>query len=220
MLARTKEKDTDQTRKVIITPPNFKFVKVRIKSTAPYVQNRMSQRAREAMEEAQKAGTQAAKKNRKRAHKDFDAAYRGAMHVSTEGWHGIPAAAFRNGMISACRTVGFAMTMAKQSVFVEAEGFDADDGQPLIRLHGKPVCFHMAVRLASGAADIAARPKFDTWWAEPTIKYDEDTFSATDVVNLLARMGIQVGIGAGRPDSKDTPGMGFGTFALDLGEAA
>jgi len=34
------------------------------------------------------------------------------------------------------------------------------------------------------------------------------------VTNLLARMGMQVGIGAGRPDSTDSAGMGWGTFRI------
>lgn len=219
MLDKTKkdllEKTVSTEHKVVITPPNFQTAKVRIRGTAPYVQNKMSQRAREAMEEAQKQGSQAKRKNRKKDPKDFDAVYRGAMHISKDGWHGIPASAFRAAMISACRTVDFAMTRAKLSLFVVADGNDADDGQPLIRIHGEPRCFHMAVRLASGVADIAARPMFEEWYADVTLKWDADTFSATDVVNLLARAGVHCGIGAGRPDSRESAGMGFGTFLVE-----
>jgi hypothetical protein len=200
---------------VVIKAPNFQIAKVRIRGTAPYVQNKMSQRAREAMEEAQKAGSQAIRKNRKKEPKDFDAVYRGAMHVSKDGWCGIPASSFRAGMISACRTVGFAMTVAKLSFFVVADGYDQDDGQALVRIHGEPRCFKMAVRLSNGSADIAARPMFENWYADLTLKWDADTFSATDVINLLARAGIHCGIGAGRPDSKTSAGMGFGTFEVE-----
>ena len=35
-----------------------------------------------------------------------------------------------------------------------------------------------------------------------------------DVVNLIARVGIQVGIGEGRPDSKMSAGLGYGLFEL------
>jgi hypothetical protein len=47
------------------------------------------------------------------------------------------------------------------------------------------------------------------------IRYDADQFSATDVMNLIARVGMQVGIGEGRPDSKQSAGMGFGTFEVE-----
>jgi hypothetical protein len=217
MLDKTKGLKTEAApvTTIAIAPPNFQEATVRIRGTAPYVQNKMSQRAREAMEEAQRTGSQAKKKNRKKDPKDFDAIYRGAMHVSKEGWYGIPASAFRAAMIDACRTVGFAMTQAKQSLFVIANGRDRDDSQPLVRLYGEPKCFHMAVRLASGVADIAARPMFEEWHADVTVKWDADTFSAIDVINLLARAGTQCGIGAGRPFSKESAGMGFGTFCVE-----
>lgn len=218
MLDKTKTKlidGTESRKTVIITPPNFQIATVTVRGTAPMVQNKMSQRAREQMEEAQRAGSQAKRKNRKKDPKDFDAAYRGAMHVSKDGWYGIPASAFRAAMISACRTVDFAMTRAKLSLFIVADGYDADDGQPLVRIIGEPRCFHMAVRLASGVADIAARPIFDEWSARVTLKWDADAFSAEDVCNLLARAGVHCGIGAGRPDSRESAGMGFGTFSVE-----
>ena len=146
--------------------------------------------------------------------KDFDEAYRGAMHISQDGWYGIPASSFRAAMISACRTVGLTMQMAKLTVFVVGDGRDAEDNQALIRLHGEPHPFNMAVRLASGTTDIACRPMFDEWWADVTIKWDNDTFQAADIVNLLARAGVHCGIGAGRPDSKESAGMGWGTFEI------
>jgi hypothetical protein len=70
----------------------------------------------------------------------------------------------------------------------------------------------MAVKLANGSTDILARPFFNPWEAQPTLKWDADQFSAQDVMNLLARVGGQVGIGAGRPGSKNSTGMGWGTF--------
>jgi len=36
-----------------------------------------------------------------------------------------------------------------------------------------------------------------------------------DVVNLIARVGMQVGIGEGRPDSKASAGLGFGLFEIE-----
>lgn len=59
------------------------------------------------------------------------AEFEAAIHYSSDGWIVIPAPAFRCAMIDACRLVG-----AKISVFIEADGFDADDGTPLVRLMG------------------------------------------------------------------------------------
>jgi len=79
---------------------------------------------------------------------------------------------------------------------------------------GEPVPKDMAVKLASGATDIVRRGFFNPWAAQPTLRWDGDQFSAEDVVNLLARAGGQVGIGAGRPGSKNSTGMGWGTFVV------
>jgi hypothetical protein len=46
------------------------------------------------------------------------------------------------------------------------------------------------------------------------VQYDADQFTATDAANLMTRVGAQVGIGEGRPDSKMSAGMGWGTFKL------
>ena len=101
----------DKTQEIRITPPNFAQVLFTIKGTAPYVQNKFSKKAMDMMTATQEAGS-LSKKGKKRDAKDFDECYRNAMHVAEDGWCGIPAPAFRNGMISACRIVDFKMTLA------------------------------------------------------------------------------------------------------------
>ena len=137
------------------------------------------------------------------------------MHVSAEGWCGIPASSIRAAMISACRLVGFKMTMAKLSVFVRPEGFDKVDGQPLIRLYGEPERCDMPTRNATGVFDIRVRPMWREWYAQPVIQFDADQFKLQDVFNLLSRVGMQVGLGEGRPDSKMSSGLGYGTFTVE-----
>lgn len=199
---------------VTISAPNFRLITVPIVGTAPYVQNKFSARAKEAFRQKMVEGSQS-KKGKKREPRDFEADYRGAMHISEEGWYGIPASCFRNGMISACRTVGFRMTLAKLSLFIEADGFDKDEGLPLVRIKtGEPRKLEMAVRNESGVADIRARPQWREWSADVRIKYDADSFSEADIGNLMLRLGQQVGIGAGRPDSKESAGLGWGLFTI------
>ena len=200
---------------VTIPAPNFSIAEFHIVGAAPYVQNKFSQKARNIMRSAQEAGPQG-KKGLKREAKDFEACFQGAMHKAKGGWHGIPAPAFRNAMISACRVVGFKMTHAKLSVFIEADGFDSDDGTPLVKItKGSPVYHEASVRNDSGVCDIRARPMWrEGWEAKLRIRYDADQFSLSDISNLLARAGMQVGVGEGRPDSKDSAGLGWGLFTL------
>jgi hypothetical protein len=52
------------------------------------------------------------------------------------------------------------------------------------------------------------------WAANVLFQYDGDQFNASDVTNLLMRVGVQVGVLEGRPDSKKSNGCGWGTFRL------
>lgn len=198
---------------VVIKAPDIRTAVFNIKGTAPYVQARFSAKAMQAMMAKMAAGSVARGKKIRDA-RNFDDDYKAAMHVSTEGWCGIPAGAFRQAMISACRLVGFKMTLAKLSVFVAADGFDAVDGVPLIKIEGKPERIDMAVRNATGVADIRVRPMWRQWKAKVVVSYDADQFTREDVANLMLRVGQQVGIGEGRPDSRESAGLGWGTFEI------
>ena len=199
---------------VQIKPANIQQAVFKIKGTAPYVQARFSAKAMQAMKEKMLAGS-TAKGKKVREARNFDDDFEQAKHVSEQGWVGIPASSFRQAIISACRLVGFRMTLAKLSVFVAADGFDRVDGIPLIKLQaGEPERTEMAVRNATGVADIRVRPMWREWAAEVKVSYDADQFTLQDVTNLMQRVGMQVGIGEGRPDSRDSAGLGWGTFTL------
>ncbi len=200
--------------KLTINAPNMRVLPLKIRGTAPYVQHKFSAKA-QAQIRAKQAEGSVAGKGKKRDARDFAAEFDGCMHTSVAGWHGIPAGAFRAALVSACRTVGFKMTLAKLSLFVVADGFDSD-GTPLVKLtKGKPRQVEHPVRLDSGVVSLAVRAMWDEGWeAELRIKFDADQFSATDVANLLMRVGEQVGVGEGRADSRDSTGMGWGSFEI------
>lgn len=201
-------------RELVIEPPNIVTALFRIVGTSSYVQEKFSQGTREKMRAKMEAGSQA-RKGAKREPRDFDADYRAAMHKTADGRCGIPAPAFRNAMIDACRLTGYHMTQAKMSVFCLADDCDADDATPLVFIAGTPEKFIVATRNATGVADLRARPRWAPGWtADVRIQFDADQFSIEDVANLLSRAGAQVGIGAGRPFSKKSAGMGWGTFRV------
>jgi hypothetical protein len=203
---------------VAIKAPNIQIARITVIGDAPLVHNRFPEEAKNMMMAKQAAGSTAKKGNR--APKDFDASCLSMLHQSKDKtWCGLPASAFRCGLISACRLVGFPMTKAKLSIFVIADGYE-EDGTPLVKLtKGNWHRFDTYTKNADDSCDIRSRPMFDPGWeAVVTIKFDADQFSLSDVTNLLARMGAQVGICAGRPDSSNSTGCGWGTFML--GEAA
>lgn len=203
-----------QTNKTVqIAAPKIKTAEFKLIGETPLVQLRFSEKAMNAMKTKMQAGSQAKAKKVREA-RDFDDDFKQSMHVSTDGWVGVPAGAFRAGMISACRLVGFKMTLAKLSVFVESDGIDKVDGVPLVKIEGTPEPNIMAVRNATGVADLRCRAMFKEWSIKLRVTFDEDQFSLNDISNLLMRVGKQVGIGEGRPDSRQSAGLGWGTFRL------
>ncbi len=200
-----------KTEHVLITAPDFGILTLLIAGTAPLVIERFSKKA-EMM--AKMAQGQQAKNKKQRSARDYDVEAESARYRSEDGWEGMNAGAFRCGMISACRLVGFKMTLAKLCVSVLADGMDKTDGIPLVRIYGKSETFTAHTRNATGVTDVRSRPMYREWAANLRIQYDRQQFSATDVTNLLARVGQQVGIGAGRPDSKYSAGCGWGLFVI------
>ena len=216
----TKQNQTTQPvaaqNDVTITAPNFKTAHFKIRGTAPLVINRFSQKATNMMMEAQAAGSLAKKKGKAKEAKDFDALYEGARHISHDGWDGLSAMSVKHAMVGACRAIDFKMTQAKIAFFVEPDGFDRVDGDPLIRItKGTPNRVDHHVRNASGVADIRPRPMWAAGWeATVRVKFDADLLTISDIANLLMRAGLQNGIHEGRPASKMSVGMGWGTFEV------
>jgi hypothetical protein len=107
------------------------------------------------------------------------------------------------------------MTLAKMSIFVEADGWDKEEPQiPLIRIYGKSVKQEDIARVETGQPYVAVRAAFHQWSAKISLRWDGDQFTVEDIANLLSRVGLQVGIGEGRPDSKNSAGMGWGLFEV------
>ena len=202
-------------QRVTISPPNFDRILLHLRGVEPYMQARFSEKAQRTIRDKQAAG-ETARKGSKREARNFDADFQGALHRAEEGWYGIPAAAFRNAAIDACRMAGYQMTRAKMSVFVQSDGLDAIDQTPLVRLiAGEPERTEMMVRNATGVTDIRVRPMWRTWAVDLVVRFDADQFSPSDVANLFSRAGLQVGVGEGRPYSKSSNGLGYGLFEIE-----
>lgn len=203
------------SRTVTIKPPNFGLATFRIIGTAPLVIHRFSAKTKAQMKAKMETGKAASSKKNREA-KATDDLYEEARYRHKDGWDGFNAASIRAAMISACRLVGFKMTLAKLSVFVEPDGVDAAEPQiPLIKIIGKPTKQEDMARVETGQPYVTVRAAYHDWKANVRIRFDADQFTVEDVSNLISRVGMQVGIGEGRPDSKNSAGMGWGTFRLE-----
>ena len=212
MSSKTTTKTSDKT--VTIKAPNFGRAVFEIKGVAPLVIHRFSSKTKNQMKLKMETGKAASSKKNREA-KNTDETYQEARYISAEGWDGFHAAAIRNALISACRLVGFKMTLAKMSLFVEADGWDEQEPQiPLVRIYGKPTKQEDIAKVQTGQPYVTVRAAYHDWSAKIRMRWDADQFTIDDVANLLSRVGLQVGIGEGRPDSKNSAGMGWGLFEL------
>lgn len=205
-----KKKETDGA--ITVNAPNIQTIVVAIRGLTQYVQHRFSEKQRKTMLDKQTDPTNRGKKTRDP--KNLDELYHAAMYKTEDGSHGIPASAFRNAMIDACRLAGLKMTEARMTVFVQHDGVDAVDGTPLVFIEGDPEPLVLPTRNQTGVADIRVRPRWREWGARVKVVYDADQINAESVVNLLHRAGLQVGVGEGRPFSRRSAGMGWGTFEI------
>ena len=201
-----------------IKPPNFQKVTFKIKGLpgVPLVIHRKSAKFKaEFLQKMEGQLKTQSKKNREP--KDSDVTYEEARYRHKDGWDGFHAGAIRNALISACRLVNFKMTLAKMSIFINADGADALEPQiPLVRIYGDPVRQDDWANVETGQPYVTIRAAFFDWSANISIRWDGDQFTLADVTNLLSRVGLQVGLCEGRPDSKNSAGMGWGLFSVEL----
>ena len=195
-----------------IKAPKFELAHFNITGTSPLVIHRFSSKTKQEMKAKMETGKAAGSRKNREA-KATDDIYEAARYRHADGWDGFHAAAVRNAMISAMRLVGFKMTLGKLSIFVEADGWDQEEPQiPLIRIIGKARKQEDMARVETGQPYVTVRAAYFPWSAKINIRFDSDQFTLQDVANLLMRVGAQVGIGEGRPDSKRSNGMGWGLF--------
>jgi hypothetical protein len=207
---------TTANTSVQIKAPDLRVATFLIKGSAPLVIHRFSAKTKEQMKKKMEEGKSAGSKKNREA-KSTDVSFQEARYISKEGWDGFHAASVRNAMISACRLVNFKMTLAKMSIFVLQDGWDKTEPQiPLIRiLNAKPTKQEDMARVETGQPYVTVRSAYHGWSAKIRIRWDNDQFTIEDITHLLSRVGQQVGIGEGRHDSKNSCGLGWGTFDLE-----
>jgi hypothetical protein len=181
-----------------------------VRGDAPYVGNRMPKKEHDKLIRGMERPNE---KTRKREPKDFDGQYKGAIRISDEGTYGIPSSGIQQALVDASRSVDIPMTVTKQSLVVEPEGFDMEDGMGLcIITKGKPSKFISRVTNADGSIDFRARPRWKPGWeARIVIRWNDSKMSINTITTLLVHATRYIGFGAGRPFSKKSSGCGWGT---------
>lgn len=135
-----------------------------------------------------------------REKKDPDQDYRDSLYPYPGGGYGFPAIAFKDSAVSACTSLGKAVTKvaARQAFHVVGE---------LVKIEGAPRMRRDAVRLGGQSADIRFRGGFPEWRVELTIRYNTRVLSSDQIANMLNTAGFAVGVGEWRPEKDGSFGM-------------
>lgn len=187
---------------VVIKEPNIQSFKVTIKSSAPMIFNRWSEKAIQMIVDKQMKKASSNKRDVRNPEKDGEATF----YKDKKGNICIPAIAIKSSMVSAVRNItGLTMSLIRGAVFVKG---DEDGLIPLI-YGGKSIRRDM-VRIGMGIADVRFRGTVKSWKAKFEIKFNGDVLSAEQIVNLLQTAGFSCGLCEWRPEK----GGDFGTFEV------
>jgi hypothetical protein len=173
-----------------IVLPQFdtRTIRIKLEGTSPLITHAWSEKAKKMMRDKQ-MGKATAGKETKDPEKDME----GAMYRTPDGKPGVPAISFKNAAVTACTSLGKAITKvaARQAFHVLGD---------IIPITGKYYCREDMVRVGMGTADIRYRPCWDKWSVEIDVRFNARVISAEQVVNLFNVAGFAVGICEWRPE--------------------
>lgn len=174
---------------------DIQFIKIRLISDAPLICHAWSTKAKRQMLEKQ-MGEATAGREKKNPETDFEQ----SLYPHPDGGYGFPAIAFKAAAVSACTSLGKAITkvQARQAFHVVGE---------LIKIDGVPTCREDMVRVGMGTADIRHRGEFKKWSCELTIRYNARALTREQIVNLFNVAGFAVGVGEWRPERDGQYGL-------------
>lgn len=143
-----------------------------------------------------------------REHKNPEQDFKDSLYSFPGGGYGFPAIAFKSSAVSACTSLGKAITKvaARQAFHVMAD----DPMTGLVKLVGKPEMRDDMVRVGMGTADIRFRGQFFPWSCNLRIRYNARVLSFEQIANIFNTAGFAVGVGEWRSE-KDG---GYGQFKV------
>jgi len=134
--------------------------------------------------------------------------YEESLYPIPGGGFGFPAVAIKQAMAS---SVGKDYGIPQRKVYQYVHIYGVEGALDLVRLRGLPKMHEAIVRQGRAPAP-RFRACFHEWSIDLEMEYDTKTFDAETIVNMLARAGLYVGIGDGRPEKK---GHNYGRFRVE-----
>lgn len=130
-----------------------------------------------------------------------------AVHRTSKGKVGFPAAGFKGAIVEAAARVGDKM-FSKKLIRGAIRIINQEDGLIPISYSKEEILKHNI------GHNIKFTPMFKDWGCRLVIEYDANNISANDIGTLLNYAGFYVGVGAWRPTCKDGGSGEYGTFKV------
>lgn len=179
-------------------------LRVPIVGTAPLIVHAWSQKAKQAMLDAQQ-GRKSPKANR-----DPEADYRESLYYTDDGY-GFPVLAFKAATVGAARFFGKSVRMTELRQFLFMNGVLSKDRATLLTpIEGEPRMREDMVRVGMGT-DLRYRGEFVDWRAVLEVTFVTTALSRDSVLSLIDAGGMGVGVGEWRPEKRGQSG----TYSLD-----
>lgn len=182
---------------------NCNTITVPIVGKTPLLMDRMSE---ETMENILKKQTGEAKSGSKKL-RDLDKEVKLAIHKTSTGKVGFPAAGFKRGMIESASFVGDKF-FSKKLVSGGVRILNGEEGLIPIKYSKMDVFQHNI------GHNVKFSPQFHDWSCELVIQYDANNISAQDIVNLLNYAGMYIGVGSFRPHCSQGGSGEFGSYSV------
>jgi hypothetical protein len=181
----------------------YKNVKFQIFGISCLVMHQWSEKARRELREKH-----AGKKTKTREKRDVDAEAQAATYKTKDGDPGIPAIAFKSSLITAAhKDLGIEKTLVRKAIFTGC----ADPQQVLPIGYSNMEIREDLVRVGAGAPDLRYRPYFHDWTCDISLEFEPSLIRLEDLVKLVDRAGLTVGIGEWRPEK----GGEYGRFRIN-----
>jgi hypothetical protein len=197
-----------------IPPLKLRTLTVTVKGVTPLITHKFADKSKRQMADAQQG-----KARNKKAPKDPKADFESGIYYlggkpkgRKKARYGIPASAFKQAAVTACRYVeGITQAHAKGSFHVL--GDPADPALVEIKTKKKPRMREDTVRIGGfgkQVADLRYRPEFENWSVNLLIRYNDSAITPQQIAHLLNVAGFAVGVGEWRPEKTGI----FGQFSV------
>ncbi len=193
----------EKKKQIQINAIRVATVKVPIIGKTPLLMDRFPDAAKEQIL-AKQTGVSKGNKNKIR---DLKQETQEAIHTTSKGNIGFPAAGFKRGMMECTSFVGDKF-FSKKLVSGAVRVINAEDG--LI-----PITFKKQDVLEHNVGNVTKfTPQFHDWECELLIQYDENNISAQDIITLVNYAGFYNGVGSWRPKGKDGGSGEYGMYEV------